>query len=31
MGDTTELQSVESIKERVYIIRGEQVKILCSN
>lgn len=25
MGDTTELQSVESIKERVYIIRGEQV------
>lgn len=25
MGDTTELQSVESIKDRVYIIRGEQV------
>lgn len=25
MGDTTELQSVESIKDRVYMIRGEQV------
>ncbi len=27
MGDTTELQSVESIKDHVYILRGEQVMI----
>ena len=27
MGDTTELRTVESIKERVYMIRGQQVML----
>ena len=27
MGDTTELRTVESIRDRVYIIRGQQVML----